>query len=163
MTEPWEPSSEQSDGLFAELGRCLYIYQSIELMLKFLLPHLVVPGTDTHAKCEGFANWRVFLDSKETLGPLMQRFKDRIVTEQRKQLDATWTQMVTHRNEVVHHFASQPFAKICSEAELTEAMQFLHHRRMLAAPMLEMLQQFNTAFMEVITSTEITRESTSAH
>jgi hypothetical protein len=150
MTNVWAPTSDQSDRLFAELGRCLYLYQAIEQRLKFLLPHLVVPGTETHAKGEGFANWRVFLNSKETLGLLMQRLKDRTTSDQRHLLDEAWTQIVAHRNEVVHHFVSQPFSRIATEAELQEAMRFLHHRRVVAAPMLEMLQQLCMAFAEVL-------------
>ena len=150
MAKVWEPTPDQSDCLFAELGRCLYIYQAIEQRLKFLLPHLVVPGTESHAKGEGLANWRVFLDSKETLGPLMQRLKDRVTSEQHHLLDEAWTQLVAQRNEVVHHFVSQPFARIATEAELQEAMRYLHHRRVTAAPMLEMLQQACMSFAEVL-------------
>ena len=163
MTETWKPTSEQSDRLFAELGRCLYIYQSIEIRLKFLLPHMVVPGTETHAKNEGMANWRVFLDSKETMGPLMQRLKDRINTEQRDLLDATWTQIVMHRNEVVHHFASQPFACLATEVELQEAIEYLHKRRVLATPMFEMLQQLSLAFAKVFKSEESLHDSAPLH
>ena len=150
MTETWRPTPGQLDSLFTELGRCLYLYQSIEQRLKFLLPHLVVPGTETHAKGEGFANWRVFIDSKETMGPLMQRLKDRVTSDQRDLLDETWTQIVTHRNEVVHHFVSQPFARLATEVELQEAMRYLYQRRVVAIPMLEMLQQLCMSFAEAL-------------
>jgi len=159
MSAPWEPSPKQLNRLFEELGRCLFIYQSIEIRLKLMLPHMVVPGTDTHAKGEGFTNWRIYLDSKETMGPLMQRLKERMGVERQEEVDAVWTQIVNHRNEVVHHFASQAFARISSEAELTEAMIFLQNRKMLAVPMLEMLQQISTAFLAELQSPDATKES----
>lgn len=159
----WAPTPEQSDRLFAELGRCLFLYQSIEQRLKFLLPHLVVPGTETHAKGEGFANWRVFIDSKETMGPLIQRLKDRVTSEQPDLLDETWTQIVAHRNEIVHHFVSQPFARIAAESELEEAMRYLHQRRTFATPMVEMLQQLCMSFAEALVSTEFQSDTTPLH
>ncbi|RYX80073.1 hypothetical protein EON83_30190 [bacterium] len=161
MTETWRPTPGQLDLLFTELGRCLYLYQSIEQRLKFLLPHLVVPGTETHAKGEGFANWRVFIDSKETMGPLMQRLKDRVTSDQRDLIDETWTQIVTHRNEVVHHFVSQPFARLATEVELQEAMRY--QRRVVAAPMLEMLQQLCMSFAEALIPEESENGTTPLH
>lgn len=88
------------------------------------------------------------------MGPLMQRLKDRIFTEQRDLFDATLTQFVMHRNEVVHHFLSQPFARIATEAELREAMENLHKRRLLTTTMSEMLQQLSLALAEALTIVE---------
>ncbi|WP_414011569.1 hypothetical protein [Limnobacter sp.] len=93
----------------------------------------------------------------------MQRLKDRINTAHRDLFEATWTQIVMHRNEVVHHFASQPFAGLATEAELQEAMEYLHKRRVLATPMLEMLQQLSQAFAVVLKSEESLHDSAQLH
>jgi hypothetical protein len=154
MAKIWQLTPERFNQLFAELGRCLYVYQALEIQLKLLLPHIVIPSTNSHASDEGFSNWRVFLDSKETMGPLMQRLKDRIVTNSREQLDAAWTQIVNHRNEVVHHFASQQFASLTSEDEFKAAMRFLQHRRKFAVPMLQALQQMSSTLIEALNSVE---------
>ena len=73
MKQNRAPTSKQHDLLFAELGRCLYIFQIIEAMLKMLLPHMVAPGKETTLADEDFTNWRFFVDSKTTLGPLIQK------------------------------------------------------------------------------------------
>lgn len=152
MPDKWSPTSEQVNRLLAELGRCLFIYQSIEAGLKRLLPHLIAPGEDAPATNEGIANWRVFLDSKETMGPLMQRFKDRVTTTQRDLLDSAWAKIVTHRNEVVHHFVEQPFSRFATEEEFLEAMRYLHERCTLAIPLLEIVQGALRAFVEGLTT-----------
>lgn len=159
----WVPTPDQSNALFAELGRCLYLYQSIEVSLKLLLPHFVVPGTDSHAKNEGFANWHVFIDNKETLGPLIQRLKDRVTSDQRVELEADWTRLVAHRNEVVHQFASQPFARLSSEEQYAAAMKFLYERRQHAIPMYDMLQALLAAFLEALKPPDSSTESSSVH
>ncbi|HEY1059275.1 MAG TPA: hypothetical protein VGE55_11155 [Limnobacter sp.] len=143
-TPMWKPTSEQSEKLFAELGRCVFTYQAIELRLKFLLPHMIIPGTENHAKGEGIGDWRVYLDSKETMGMLMQRLKDRSVLHD--VLARDWTQLVEQRNEVVHHFLEQPFAKLESEAAFNEAIRFLQDRRTFASTLLNTLQAICVAF-----------------
>jgi len=60
---------------------------------------------------------------------------------------------------VAINVASQPFARISSEEEFTEAMRFLQHRKMLAVPMLEILQQICTAFVAELQLTDVTNES----
>lgn len=154
MPNHWEPSPDQRTKLFYALGLCLFVYQSIELRLKFLLPHLVVPGTDTHAPGEGFANWKVFLDSKKTLGPLIQHLKERVASKEKESLERTWTELVEQRNDVIHHFASKPFARLSSQEEFDEAMQFLQQRHQFAAPILSMLQQFSESFLAALQSTD---------
>ncbi len=123
-TDIWEPTARERELLFAELGLCLYLYQSIELRLKLLLPHLVIPGADNTAKGEGFKNWRVLLDSKETLGPLVKLLAERTATDKTVLLESTLRRLVDERNEVVHHFASQPFSRVSTPEEYAEACKF---------------------------------------
>jgi hypothetical protein len=159
MSDNWKPTQEQLDHLFAELGRCLYLYQSIELSLKAILPYLLEPGASTHAPNEGFSNRRVYLDSKETLGPLIQRLKERISTDQREFFEEEMSLVVTHRNEVIHHFASQPFSRIKSENEFNQALSFLHSRRMHASPTLEMLNLLSGTFLNLLAeNSEVSEE-----
>jgi hypothetical protein len=58
--------------LMSLVGNCVARYQRIEHALKLLLPHLVNPEVPRNADA---SNWREFLDSKHTLGPLIERFK----------------------------------------------------------------------------------------
>jgi hypothetical protein len=147
MSPTWEPTRRQTEQLFADLGLCLYVYQSIELQLKFLLPHLVVPGTEDHAPGEGFKTWRVFLDSKETLGPLIRRLQERMTISQPEVIEKEWRKLVDHRNEVVHHFAGQSFSKLSSPDEYRQAVEFIRVRRLHALPLLEMLQTLSEGFL----------------
>lgn len=128
----------------------MYVYQAIEVRLKYLLPHLVAPGEDTPAEGEGFANWRVFLDSKSTLGPLIQRLKERIETTEPELVESAWGQIVQYRNEIMHHFVEQPFARMQTDEEFTKAMKFLQVRRRAALPLLNALQDILFAFADII-------------
>lgn len=150
MSTGWQPTSEQHTQIFAELGRCLYVYQSIEVRLKLILPHLSAPGEEIQGSNEGFGNWKIFLSSKATLGPLMQRLKERVTTDDPELLFSAWTQLVIHRNEVIHHFLEQPFARVASEADFVDALNFLRHRRAAAVPLLEALQHLCGAFIDAI-------------
>jgi hypothetical protein len=148
----WEPTARQRELLFLELGMCLYVFQSIEGILKALLPHFTVPGTDEHAPGEGFENWRIFLDSKETLGPMMRRFLERTSSPQSELLEQEWRRIVSNRNDVVHHFVEQRFARLDSEEQYAIACEFLRSRRLHALPMFEMLQDMLKHFTEELQS-----------
>jgi hypothetical protein len=148
--EQWKPSEHQHELLFAELGRCVLLYQSIELQLKFVLPHLVVPGIDATAPGEGFENWRVLLDSKKTLGLLVQTLAERVSSNDKSALEMALRRLVDERNEIVHHFASKSFVRLQSEAEYREAFAFLRARRQSAIPMFQMLQEFSKLFVDAL-------------
>lgn len=139
------------------------MYQSIEARLKLVLPHLVAPGEEAPTPNEGFGNWKIFLSSKTTLGPLMQRLKERVATEDPELLHSAWTQLVTHRNEVIHHFVEQPFAQLTSEADFADALRFLRHRRAAAVPLLEVLQRLCIAFIEALNLSTALDESVALH
>ncbi|RYH55570.1 MAG: hypothetical protein EON54_12580 [Alcaligenaceae bacterium] len=132
--------------LFAELGVCVHIYQRIEVLLKVLLPHLIVPGTDVHAPGEGFENWRVLLDSKKTLGELVRLFGQRVESANAQAFEDAWRRLVDERNEVVHHFAEQSFSRLETKAQYRSAVLFLKTRREAAIPVFEMLDEFGRAF-----------------
>jgi hypothetical protein len=129
---------------------CVYLYQSIEASLKALFPHFVVTGTDTHAPGEGFENWRIFLDSKLTLGPMMERLKERSSFGESKEADKELRRLVDYRNEVVHHFVGQKFSRLSSEADYKAAFEFLKIRRVAALPMYNLLQELLADFTSVL-------------
>lgn len=149
-----EITPRQFELVHADLGLCLHLYQSIELSLKAILPHLVVPGTDTHAPGEGFENWRVFLNSKETLGPLIRRLAERTEYNHPETLEREWRKLVDHRHEIVHHFIAQPFGRLATDAHYREAREFLRIRRLHALPMYETLQEILKLFIEMMQTRE---------
>ncbi len=148
----WKPTRRQEARLFAQLGLCLHVYQLMELRLKTLLPHFVVPGTDTTAPGEGFENWRAFLDSKQTLGLLVRRLHERTTHDQPELVEEMWRTVVDDRNEVVHHFAEQPFARMSSRNECRQAFEFLRERRLRALPLLDQLQGMLEGLVTVLGS-----------
>ncbi|QNN69369.1 hypothetical protein [Thermomonas carbonis] len=140
MSKVWIPTSKQHELLFAELGRCVYVFQGIEARLKMMLPHLIPPGKDASLAGEDPSNWRLYLDSKNTLGPLIQKLKEHVDSSHPELLDRDWTQIVKYRNEVMHHYVEQPFSRLDTESKFYEALNFLRHRRETAVPLLLILQ-----------------------
>jgi hypothetical protein len=163
MSANWAPTSEQNEQLFAELGRCLYVFQAIEARLKILLPHLVPPGQEASLTSADFSNWRFYLDSKTTLGPLIQKLKEHVASESPELLDQAWRQLVQHRNEVIHHYLEQSFSPLDTESKYLEAMTFLKRRRAAAAPMLIALQDMCVILMQGLASDAPFVESTTTH
>lgn len=163
MGTDWAATSEQKEQLFAELGRCLYVFQAIESRLKLLLPHMVPPGQEGSLTSQDFSNWRFYLDSKATLGPLIQKLKEHTESENPELLDQAWRQLVQHRNEIVHHYLEQPFSRIDTESKLEEAMAFLKRRRAAAVPMLMMLQEMCLVLMQGLAPDDAFVEPPSVH
>ncbi|HEX7768610.1 MAG TPA: hypothetical protein VF422_01125 [Dokdonella sp.] len=163
MSTDWVPTSEQQEQLFAELGRCLYAFQAIEARLKMLLPHMVPPGQESSLTSENFSNWRIYLDSKTTLGPLIQKLKEHVKSEHPDLLDQSWRQLVQYRNEIIHHYVEQPFSRLDTESKFKDAMLFLKHRRAAAVPLLVLLQETCIVLMQELAPDEVLAESTTVH
>ena len=83
------------------VGRCVLRYQRIEHALKLMLPHLARPGIDPESHSP---NWREFLNSKHTLGPLMERFKEGVTSQNHDAWREYLESVVSERNDLVHHF-----------------------------------------------------------
>lgn len=150
MTATPEPTADQLQHLFAELGRCLYLYQSIEYGLKVVLPHMVPPGDALRVTEGSSMDWRHLLDSKTTLGPLVQLLKERIESDSNLVFEEALRQLVEHRNEIIHHFVAQPFGHCRTKSEIEEAMQFLKVRRQFAAPIFTIVQQLTAGFIKML-------------
>lgn len=131
------------------IGRCLLIYQRIELCLKYLLPHAVGPN---ETPGDTFAQWRSLLDSKTTLGPLVERLRESVRSSDPKEFERYISDLVEQRNEFIHYFSRQPFAKLSSLEECDAAVAHLDARLQFASPLHQaldgMLRQFRDALLE---------------
>ena len=117
-------------------GRCLLRYQRIEHALKLMLPHLNRPGLDLE---KSTPNWREFLDSKHTLGPLIERFKEGVNSEQPDVARACLERVVSERNDIVHHFFTFSGALSCTTESLERGISDLERRLANALPLETML------------------------
>lgn len=131
------------------IGHCLVLYQRIEVYLKYLLPHVVAPNetpTDT------FAQWRNLLDSKSTLGPLVERLRESIRSSDPKGISHYLGELVDQRNEFVHHFSRMPFARLTTLEDCDAALAHLGARIRFALPLHEaldgMLRQFRDQLVD---------------
>jgi hypothetical protein len=131
------------------IGRCLLIYQRIELYLKYLLPHVVGPN---ETPGDTFAQWRSLLDSKSTLGPLVERLRESIRSSDPKGFDRYIGELVEQRNQFIHHFSRQPFARLSNLEECDAALAHLDALLQFASPLhLALdgaLEQFRDALLE---------------
>ena len=104
------PESEQLRRILSQIGRCVLLYQRIEVQLKVLLPHMHVEGA---ARTEDtFANWRLLLGGKHTLGGLRTRFLKSVETDDQAGLGKYLETIVEDRNQIVHHYVEQSFAAL---------------------------------------------------
>jgi hypothetical protein len=131
--------STNPDPVFLELGRALYVFQAIEARLKTLLPYFVVPGTGEPAKGEGWDGRRKYLDSKEMLGTLVKLLNERISTDIPQVFEDQLREVVQGRNDVVHNFVNQPFARCKTGEDLERSLEYIRVRRLRALPLLQML------------------------
>jgi hypothetical protein len=130
------------------IGRCLLIYQRIELSLKYLLPHVVGPDetpSDTF-------QWRRLLDSKSTLGSLAEHLRKSARSSDPKGFDAYIGELVEQRNQFIHHFSRQPFARLSNLEECDAALAHLDALLEFASPLQHaldgMVKQFRDALLE---------------
>jgi hypothetical protein len=136
--------------LFLELGKALYVFQSIEVRLKYLLPHLNVPGTEGPPKGEGWGGRRKYLDSKEMLGNLVRILQERMQLEDPDFFEQEWRDVIQGRNDVVHNFLLQPFAGCNGQEEHERAIEYVRTRRLKALPLLHMLDCLLRGFVAVL-------------
>jgi len=131
------------------IGRCLVIYQRIELCLKYLLPQVVGPDGKSP---DTLSQWRSLLDSKTTLGPLVERLRESVRSNDPKNFNHYVGELVEQRNELIHHFSRLPFARLSSFEECDTALADLRRRIDFALPLYEaldgMLRQFHDALRE---------------
>jgi hypothetical protein len=139
------------------------LYQMIERHLKYLLPHIVPLGSDSPAKGEGISNWRVFLDSSETLGLVMERLADRTKSSSPEVVADQLSKLVRYRNELGHHFYDQPFWRLETQSECDAALQFITARYSSALPLLEFLESACHEFVTQLRSVKSGFGTASGH
>jgi hypothetical protein len=145
------PQAVDSRALFEELGLALYTFQSIEVRIKFLLPHLNVPLTDAPPPDEGWAGRQKYLESKEMLGKLVRLFQERLTTEDPVEMERAFREVVQGRNDVVHAFVAQPFAGGNTDEELRQSIDYVRVRRLRAVPLLQILDAMSRGFTASLT------------
>jgi hypothetical protein len=132
------------------LGRCLVVYQRIEVCLKYLLPHVIDPN---HTPGETLAEWRSLLNSKRPLGPLVERLRESVQTSDPIGFEHYVGEVVAHRNELIHHFYQLPFGRMSSVEECEAALTHVLRRTEFALPLYHglhrMLGQFRDALTEL--------------
>ena len=139
MTSPsCASSADKVASVQAALGRCVLLYQATEQVLKLFLPH--VRATEKEALQLREFDWRELLDSKKTLGQLAGILMERSSSSNRDSLTSWLQTVVTHRNEVVHHFYDQGFASLRTDTHVDEALEYLQVRQAAASQLLGVLQ-----------------------
>ena len=115
----------------------MLLYQATEQVMKLYLPH--VRATEKEALQNLDVDWRELLDSKKTLGQLVKVMMERTSGSNRDGL-ASWLQtVVSHRNEIVHHFYDQSFAPLRTESQIEEALAYLKVRQNAATQLLSVI------------------------
>lgn len=150
--------------VFVALGRCLLLYQLVERHLKYLLPHVTPIGSEIPSNGEGISNWRVFLDSPTTLGPLVTKLAERNRSSTAQITADHLAALVRYRNELVHHFFDQPFSRMESESDYEAALHFINERHRAAMPFLEFLESALGTFIAELRKVQVNSkpESTNA-
>lgn len=138
------------------MGRCLLIYQRIELQLKYLLPQAHHPNeipSDTFA-------WRSLIDSKITLGPLMERLRDCVETSDPEGFTKYVSQLLEERNQFIHHFCRMPFGGLSSIEECDAALVHLDARIQSALPFHEGLDGMLRQLRDTLVQWQLENEPT---
>ena len=137
------------------VGRCLIVYQRIELSLKYLLPHVIGPN---HTPGETLAQWRSLLNSKTTLGPLVERLRESVRTSDPKDFEHYLSEVVEQRNELIHHFSQLPFGRMSSTEECEAALAHLSRRIEFALPLYHGLHGMLSQFRDALTELKLQKE-----
>lgn len=134
--------------LMEGIGRCLCIYQRIETYLKLLLPHIVpvVPQVTE----QPVLHWRSLLDSKATLGALVQQFRDRMNSGNPEGFAKYLEELVNQRNDLIHHFFVQPVGQVKTDADLEKAIDHIRGLMKFATPFERALREITSQFAVAI-------------
>jgi len=137
------------------VGHCLIIYQRIEISLKYLLPYTDIPNktpTDT------FAQWKSLLDSRRTLGPLIEDLREAVSASDLKGFGQYLSELVEQRNDFVHHFSRLPFGRLRTLEECDAAFAHLNSRIQFALPFHEALEDMLRQFRDQLMDWKLHRE-----
>ncbi len=143
--------------LMESIGVCLAIYQRIEAYLKLLLPHIVPVGTRVGE--QPTLHWRSLLDSKLTLGPLVQQFSDKISSENPDGFAKYLEELVVQRNDLIHHFFTKPIGQVNSDVDLEKAIDHVRRLKKFAAPFERALREVTSQFSVAVERSILDEES----
>ena len=144
MTDITEHDPVRVTKLMEGIGRCIFIYQRIEILLKLLLPHIADPTNNTEHQSS--SNWRSLLDTKQTLGPLIKQFSEKMNSGNPKGFSEYLKKLVDQRNELVHHFFNIPSEKIRTNIDVENRIDDLRSRMQFAIPFLRALEDATQQF-----------------
>jgi len=143
--------------LMEGIGRCIAIYQRIEFLLKVLLPHIADTAVDTDV--QSLRHWRSLIDSKQTLGPLVQQFAERMNSDNPQGFANYLKQLVYQRNELVHHFFNTPIGQARNNAEIEHAIVHLRSLMHFSVPFLRALEEATKQFAAALETSILAEES----
>lgn len=136
---------ERVKRLLEGVGRCLWVYQRIEILLKALLPHLLTPGEEDPDPWK-LPHWRSRLDSRDTLGKLIKDFASKQSSEDPQVIERYFRTLVDQRNDLVHHFFTESPGDLKTAQDLDDAMAKIRNKIEIARPLLEGLEAMTKGF-----------------
>jgi len=130
------------------VGRNLALYQKIEYLLKAILPHL--SNKSFASNSDAFAEINELLRSKTTMGPLMEMLKGSVECEHPEGFAKYLESVVSHRNELAHHFFQIPVGRMKDESSYRDACSYLQDRYNDALPLNNLLKSLVEEFADML-------------
>ncbi len=137
---------ERVQRLLEGVGRCLWVYQRIEILLKVLLPHLLTPGEEDPDPWK-LPHWRSRIDSRHTLGQLIKDFASKQSSEDSEGIERYFRTLVDQRNDLVHHFFTESPGHFKTAQDLDDAIAKIRNKIEIAKPLLEGLEAMTLGFV----------------
>lgn len=148
MTEPTPTSVPLDPARLAKLmegvGRCIFLYQRIEMLLKLLLPHMETTGLS--ADDEPVVHWRSLLDSKKTLGAVVQAFNEKNNADNPGDFPEYLEELVNQRNILVHKFFFLSDGRLSFGTDLESRIREVHGSIRFAEPFAQTLEAMAAQF-----------------
>ena len=125
-------------------GRNLIAFQRIEACLKIVTPYLA----PTSGKCPTPPPLVIqsLLADKQTLGPLVQRLKDGIDSEEKTRFEVYVNAVLEQRNDLVHSFLCREDAALNCEKKCRSVIKYLDQQHDFIQPMVELAGAYLKGF-----------------
>lgn len=145
---PLKQSIHSVANVFVLVGQNVLLYQHIETYLKLLLPHMT--RTDGETSSDAFLEMKSLLESKSTMGPLVEQLKQSIQSSHPEEFASYVEAVVTNRNELTHGFLRLPFARLDNATACESAVQYLTSKHQFALPLFQSLRLLLATFVELL-------------
>jgi len=152
---PLEPFIQQS---LMRLGRNLLAFQRVEACLKLFSPYLI-PKDDVTPAIPPL-NVSDLLARKITLGPLIELLKAANKLEDGSTFERDLNRLLTHRNELIHHFLEREDAALNSEERCISAISYLDEQYSSILPMHDLIVRMTKAFAIGLNASEYPEDVT---